>query len=118
MLTSSSRYKVTVVAAGTDHLVLVVPFQPDALVTALVDELSKRIARQGLQLQPDTHVATLHLDSETGAILDYEDLLSAVVGDDEREKLFLVLRKKEAGVSPDVEEPMQIQASVSIPSRR
>ena len=75
---------------------LVVPFQPDALVTAFIDELFKRIARLDLQLQPDTHIATLHLDSETGAILDCEDLLSDVVGEDKKDKLFMVVKKKDA----------------------
>ena len=85
-----SSYKVTVVApgTGTDRPVLVVPFRPDALVTAFIEELFKRIARLSLPLQPDTHIATLHLDSESGAILACEDLLSDVVGEDEKEKLY------------------------------
>lgn len=83
--------------------VLVVPFQPNALVTAFIDELFKRIARLNLPLQPDTHVATLHLDSETGAILDCEDLLADVVGEDEKEKLFMVLKEKQDKSSADAE---------------
>ena len=93
------RYKVTVLAPGApgaSRPVLLVPFEPNALVTAFIDELFKRIARQNLQLRPDTHVATLHLDSETGAILDCEDLLSDVVGEDDKEKLFMVLKEKQA----------------------
>jgi hypothetical protein len=61
------RYTVTIVSPGTtgERPVLLVPFQPSALVTAFVDELYKRIARQGLAIAPNTHIATLHLDSET-----------------------------------------------------
>lgn len=92
MLTSSSRYKVTIVTPGGGRPVLLVPFQPDALVTAFIDELFKRIGRLNLDIKPDTHVATLHLDSETGALLDCEDLLSDVIGEGEREKLFMVLK--------------------------
>ena len=92
-----ARYKVTLVAPGAaERPVLLVPFQPDALVTAFIDEIFKRIARQNLPQRPDTHIATLHLDSETGAILDCEDLLSDVVDEDGKEKLFMVLREKQA----------------------
>ena len=60
------RYTVTVVAPGTTDArpVLLVPFQPDALVTAFIDELYRRIANQGLAITPNTHIATLHIDSE------------------------------------------------------
>lgn len=71
-----------------------VPFEPDALVTAFIDELFKRIARHGSSVKPDTHIATLRLDSETGAVLDYEDLLVDVIGEDERDKVFMVLKEK------------------------
>lgn len=93
------------------------PFQPDALVTAFIDELFKRIARLNLPLQPDTHIATLHLDSETGAILDCEDLLADVVGEDEKNKLFVVLKEKQgdsaagaesAPSSASVRKPLQL----------
>lgn len=96
-----TRYKVTVVSSGIGRPVLVVPFQPDALVTAFIDELFKRIARLDLQLQPDTHIATLHLDSETGAILDCDDLLSDVIGEDEKDKLFMVVKEKNAAREGD-----------------
>ena len=92
------RYTVTVVAPGTTNArpVLLVPFQPDALVTAFIDELYRRIAKQGLAITRNTHIATLHLDSETGALIDADDLLSDVVSDPKSEKLFSVFVKKDA----------------------
>lgn len=97
---------------GVGRPVLVVPFQPDALVTAFIDELFKRIARLDLKLRPDTHIATLHLDSETGAILDCEDLLSDVVGEDEKDKLFLMLKEKDTA-SLTTAKPVQTSVSAS-----
>ncbi|KAK4539468.1 hypothetical protein LTR36_010904 [Oleoguttula mirabilis] len=88
------RYTVTIVSGGTPGQppTLVVPFEPSALVTAFIEELFRRIARQGLALAPNTHVATLHLDSETGAIIDCEDVLADVI--DPTEKLFAVFSEK------------------------
>ena len=94
------RYKVTVVTGGGTadaRPILLIPFQPDALVTAFIDELYRRVARQGLDITPNTHIATLHLDSETGALIDAEDLLGDVVSDPKTEKLFSVFAKKNAG---------------------
>jgi hypothetical protein len=87
-----------VVAPGTTEArpVLLVPFQPDALVTAFIDELYRRIARQGLAITPNTHIATLHLDSETGALIDAEDLLSDVISDPKSEQIVSVFSKKDA----------------------
>ena len=95
------RYTVTVITPGAAaQPVLLVPFQPSAIVTAFVDELYRRIARRGLAIAPNTHIATLHLDSETGAIIDCEDLLSDVVNDPKTEKLFAVFTEKaQAGES-------------------
>ena len=94
------RYQVTVVAGGSGATnarpVLLVPFRPDALVTAFIDELFRRITKQGLDITPNTHIATLHLDSESGALIDAEDLLGDVVSDPKTEKLFSVFTKKTA----------------------
>ena len=91
------RYTVTVVAPGTTDArpVLLVPFQPNALVTAFIDELYRRIARQGLAITPNTHIATLHLDSETGALIDAEDLLSDVISDPKTEHIYSLFSKKD-----------------------
>lgn len=90
------RYTVTIVAPGAASArpVLLVPFQPSAIVTAFIDELYRRIARRGLNIAPNTHVTTLHLDSETGAIIDCEDSLSDVVSDPRNEQLFAVFTEQ------------------------
>ena len=90
------RYTVTIVSSGTsgERPVLLVPFQPSAIVTAFVEELYKRVAKRGFPIAPNTHIATLRLDSETGAIIDSEDALSDVVTDPRSEKVFAVFEKK------------------------
>ena len=89
------RYKITVVAPATaanSRTVLLVPFKPDALVIALIEDLFKRVQRLGLPLTPGTHVATLHINSESGPVLDCEDILSDVVTESESEQLFAVFK--------------------------
>ena len=89
------RYKITVVAPATaanSQTVLLVPFKPDALVIALIEDLFKRVQRIGLPLTPGTHVATLHINSESGPVLDCEDILSDVVTESESEQLFAVFK--------------------------
>lgn len=95
------RYTVTIVSSGdsNERPVLLVPFQPSAIVTTFVDELFKRIARQGLAIAPNTHIATLHLDSETGGLIDFEDVLSDVVLDPKHDKLFAVFTQNKSGPS-------------------
>lgn len=95
VLTSADT--VTVVSPGWagQRPTLLVPFEPSATVTAFIEELFKRVARQGLSLAPNTHVATLRLDNETGAIIDCEDVLSDVVTDPSTDRLFAVFQRKE-----------------------
>ncbi|KAK3677481.1 hypothetical protein LTR78_002331 [Recurvomyces mirabilis] len=83
------RYIVTIVSGATsgERPTLLVPFEPSAIVTAFVDELFTRVARRGLPLAPNTHLATLHIDSESGALIDVEDVLGDVVTA-ESEKIF------------------------------
>ncbi|KAK4552990.1 hypothetical protein LTR86_009914 [Recurvomyces mirabilis] len=85
------RYTVTIVSGATsgERPTLLVPFEPSAIVTAFVDELFTRVARRGLPLAPNTHLATLHIDSENGALIDIEDVLGDVVTA-ESEKIFAV----------------------------
>ncbi|EME39358.1 hypothetical protein DOTSEDRAFT_179879 [Dothistroma septosporum NZE10] len=101
------RYTVTIVSPGgtpeQPRPVLAVPFEPSALVSAFIEELFRRIARQGRKLEPNTHIATLHLDSETGAIIDSEDLLGDVITDPKTEKLFAVFETKPATKIADEE---------------
>jgi hypothetical protein len=47
-------------------------------------------------ITPDTHIATLHLDSETGALIDAEDLLSDVISDPKSEQIVSVFSKRDA----------------------
>ena len=90
------RYRVTIVSSADaqEQPVVLVPFHPSALVTNFIDELYKRAARQGLPVTPDTHVATLHLDSETGAIVDCEDVLQDVLPDPKTKSLFAVFTRR------------------------
>ncbi|KAI5358581.1 putative ubiquitin-conjugating enzyme E2, von Willebrand factor, type A, U-box [Septoria linicola] len=91
------RYTVTLVDPGApgSRPTLAVPFEPSALVSAFIDGLFRRIARRGLKLSPNTHIATLHLDGETGAIIDAEDVLSDVISDPRSEKIYAVFAGKQ-----------------------
>lgn len=79
------RFTVHIVspATATTRPVLLVPFEPSALVVGFIEELFKRLARQSIPLTADTHVCTLHLDSETGAVVDCEDLIGDVIFPDD-----------------------------------
>ncbi|TKA69325.1 hypothetical protein B0A55_07454 [Friedmanniomyces simplex] len=91
------RYTVTVVSQGSpgERPTLLVPFEPSAIVAAFIDELFRRVTRQGIALAPNTHVATIHVDSEGGAIIDAEDILADVVPNPAKEKLFAVFIAKQ-----------------------
>ncbi|KAF2158863.1 hypothetical protein M409DRAFT_61284 [Zasmidium cellare ATCC 36951] len=99
-----TRYNVTVVAPGPTRPVLAVPFQPSATVSAFITELWKRIVKLGVKVEPNTHIVTLHLDSEDGAIIDADDMLDAVV-DSEKDKLFATF--KEGNVKQTSSTPQQ-----------
>lgn len=75
------RYSVTIVSPGTPSKlpVLAVPFEPSALIAGFIQEIFKRLARLNIALAANTHICTLHLDSETGAIVDCEDVIADVV---------------------------------------
>lgn len=75
------RYTVHIIepAKMTARPVLLVPFEPSALVARFLEELFVRLARQSIPLLVDTHVCTLHLDSESGAIIDGEDIVGHVM---------------------------------------
>ncbi len=112
------RYTVTIVSPGTssERPVLLVPFEPSALVTAFVDELYKRISRRGLNIAPNTHIATLHLDSETGALIDCEDILSDVVLDPKTESVFAVFTPKAATDGSQAPQVPALDGSDTTPS--
>lgn len=91
------RYTVTVIDSCSPeaHCSLAVPFHPSALVSDFVDELFRRIAKQGLKLTATSHIATLHLDSPTGAIIDFEDVLSDTVTNPRADTIFAVFAEKQ-----------------------
>lgn len=86
-----------------------------ALVSAFIDELFRRVQKQGFQLYANTHRVTLHLDGETGPVLDTEDLLGDLVTEPKNEILFAVFRSKSASAAPGA--PVGAQ-SVSFADRR
>lgn len=117
---SRQRYKVTIVSPGEngEQPVLLVPFEPSAIVTAFVEEIWKRLRRQGIPLEPNTHIATLHLDGETGALIDVEDVLSDVVTNPARENIFAVFTTKEnpatsSALSNQMTLPARVNGSLS-----
>ncbi|PIA90444.1 putative bifunctional E2/E3 enzyme [Cercospora beticola] len=109
------RFTVAIVDSTTPGtaLTLAVPFDPSAPVSAFIEELFRRAAKQGLELAPDTHIAALHLDSETGAIIDPGDLLSDVVTDSRNDKLFAVFTRQGAPRSGSDTEGVRHQLETS-----
>lgn len=92
------RYTVTLVNdTGGGRPSTVVPFHADALVTPFKDEIIKRAIRQNLPVTAETHDLTLHLQSQTGPILDSEDALSDVVIGSET--IFAVFSQRSGSIS-------------------
>lgn len=75
---------------------LLVPFSPEAVISAFIDGLWKRLARHGgaIPLSAETHNVSLHLEHEDGPAIDIEDLLSDVILDVQTEKIFAVFSEK------------------------
>lgn len=75
---------------------LLVPFSPEAIIDAFIEELWRRLARHdgAIPLAAETHSISLHLGDETGPSIDVEDILADVIADTQREKIFAVFRKK------------------------
>ncbi|GIZ49599.1 hypothetical protein CKM354_001262900 [Cercospora kikuchii] len=109
------RFTVAIVDSTTPGtaLTLAVPFDSSALVSAFIEELFRRAAKQGLKLAPSTHIAALHLDSETGAIIDPGDLLSDVVTDSRNDKIFAVFTRQGAPHSGSDTEGVRHQLETS-----
>lgn len=84
------RYKVTVVPPGVEKLQLLVPFSSTSTVSALAEEVKKRIIR--LDIWHDVGDITLHLEQADGPILDEIDLLLDVVPYPEVETIFATAR--------------------------
>lgn len=82
---------------------LLVPFSPEAIVSTFIDELWRRLARHdgAIPLTAETHKVSLHLEHESGPAIDVEDLLSDVIIDTQKEKIFAVFsRKRDAEPEP------------------
>ncbi|KAK8102467.1 hypothetical protein PG984_015613 [Apiospora sp. TS-2023a] len=89
------RYTVTIVTPDASRsIAIIVPFQPSARVMAFVDELYERAARRGLSVTRLSHALTARLNSETGALIDPEDVLSDVVQDPKSETIFAIFTLK------------------------
>lgn len=73
---------------------LLVPFRPSARVMAFVDELYERAARRGLPVTRLSHDVTARLNSNTGASIDPEAVLSDVVQDPKSDIIFAAFTLK------------------------
>lgn len=103
---AKQRYLVVVVrppsevaTASPDRQVsLLLPFNPEATVSLFIDELWNHLSRhgQGIPLTPVSHHVTLHLWDVAGPTIDVEDVLSDVILDTRREKIFAVFSDKGA----------------------
>ncbi|KAI7775698.1 hypothetical protein LA080_006427 [Diaporthe eres] len=84
--------EVTYVSPGR-RASLLVPFSPEAIISTFIDELWRRLARHdgAIPLTAETHNVSLHLEHENGPVIDVEDLLSDVITDTQKEKIFAVV---------------------------
>ncbi|KAI0014255.1 hypothetical protein F4779DRAFT_612549 [Xylariaceae sp. FL0662B] len=102
-------YNVIIVPRGTgvvegNPVVLLVPASSGTIVLTFIEDLWNRLARQNISFSADTHTITLHRDSKTGPIIDFEDVLSDVVMNPQDEKLFAVVTEKaDEAASHDLE---------------
>lgn len=92
---------------------LLVPFSPEAIISTFIDELWKRLARHdgAIPLTAETHNVALHLEHENGPAIDAEDLLSDVIRDCQKEKIYAVFSRKRNN-APQLQTPrVHIQSS-------
>lgn len=91
------RYTVTLSDTSTvAKPTILIPYNPHALVGALVDEIFKRAVKQNFRVFPETHIVTLRTHSQTGALLDTEDVLSDVLPRPQAESIYAVFAAKPA----------------------
>ncbi|KAJ8116748.1 hypothetical protein OPT61_g1881 [Boeremia exigua] len=92
-----ARYVVEVTAGGQTASLLVV-LSPSHLCSVLVDTVRTRLptiaSRLGLATTNDLHIS-LHLDSDTGPLIDVEDLLSDALPD-AKETVYAVIGQTQA----------------------
>ncbi|POS69278.1 ubiquitin-conjugating enzyme [Diaporthe helianthi] len=82
---------------------LLVPFSSQAVISSFIDELWKRLARhdRAIPLSSKTHKVSLHLENEDGPAIDVEDLLSDVIHDTQKEKIFAIFSKKSTTITSE-----------------
>ncbi|KAL2273825.1 hypothetical protein FJTKL_04078 [Diaporthe vaccinii] len=97
--------EVTYVSPGR-RASLLVPFSPEAIISTFIDELWRRLARHdgAIPLTAETHNVSLHLEHENGPVIDVEDLLSDVITDTQKEKIFAVFSRKRNN-APQLQSP-------------
>lgn len=95
---------------------LLIPFSPEGIISTFIDELWKRLARHdgAIPLTAETHKVSLHLDHESGPAIDVEDLLSDVISDTQKEKIFAVFSRKR-NTQPESKAPRVHTKSSTIP---
>ncbi|KAF7194948.1 putative bifunctional E2/E3 enzyme [Pseudocercospora fuligena] len=76
-------------------LPLAIPFEDGRLVSAFVQEVQKRVTKVNASITASTHGVSLHVESETGALLDEEDILSNLISP-KSETIFAVFKVKQA----------------------
>lgn len=69
---------------------VVIPFSPQALVGAFAEKIFNRAPRHNIIVTPETHTLTLRLKTQTGAVLDTEDVISDVVLHPETESIYAI----------------------------
>ncbi|KXT06246.1 hypothetical protein AC578_9181 [Pseudocercospora eumusae] len=58
---------------------LAIPFEDGRLVSAFVQEIQKRVTKVDASITASTHAVSLHVDSDIGALLDGDDILSHLI---------------------------------------
>ncbi|KAG8158916.1 hypothetical protein KVR01_011359 [Diaporthe batatas] len=100
----NQRYLVVIVPPQAEAALLspgarpsiLIPFNPEAIVSSFVVEIWKRLARHdgAIPLTAETHVVSLHLGGENGPAIDIEDRLVDIIADSQRQKIFAVFKNK------------------------
>lgn len=88
------RYTIIVDLSEGEPFRLLVPFQPALSVSALANEVKKRLSR--LEILSDESDITLHLGDANGPMLDGGDALGDVILDPKSEEITVSSRAKKA----------------------
>lgn len=94
---TKERYTVTLSDAATAAKpTILIPYNPQALVSAFADEIFKRAVKHNINVKAETHTVTLRAKSQTGAVLDTEDVLGDVLPRPEAESIYAIFNSKSA----------------------